>query len=527
MTLGWAEVGVLVAVPSLLVAAVPRRWLPLAMLLWLVSPVIAYAGAIAWEVLTRPASAGYPAGSALYGLVLISSVLAVPWVVACLVGFGIGFGLRRLVRPSPARTARDRAAAPVQRPAPAPTSPAAPLPLPPAAVQAAAVSPGWRAVHVGFSNDGLQIGGVAVWDQRWHSAGEPPLLLPHPAHPGQTHRFGIYDVGEGSKSVRFAAAELSNGVWGFYAPGTHPVQTCGRSPDGSLRYEHRLGESVGGRFDSVGTWAVLIDAATDQVLVDCAVWDTSRITANGDGSLFLHLGQNAFEVLFRIDPAARRFHNHDEDGAGRTLHELADAAEQARRAASSPSRSPAYRRISPDGSIRVDLDAVEWGNSHWVHSPRVIEVANGRTVLDLWGTDWDAVVSFPGPQRVGLAFRRYHYGGALAVELDLASGTYRIVAEPGREGVLPAAPLSGLADALEAATGRARALAGAPVRAPAIGPHPLAAWRAALLLLLGAVAAIAAVAYVARLSSPPRTATLTPLPAMPAFPSTPAQADRR
>ena len=47
-------------------------------------------------------------------------------------------------------------------------------------------------------------------------------------------------------------------------------------------------------------------------------------------------------------------------------------------------------RLSPDGSIRVELAAVEWSNTHWVARPGVIEVASGRILLDLWGTDWDA-----------------------------------------------------------------------------------------------------------------------------------------
>lgn len=114
------------------------------------------------------------------------------------------------------------------------------------------------------------------------------------------------------------------------------------------------------------------------------------------------------------------------------------------------------RQISPDGSIRVDIDSKEWGNSHWVDSPRIIEVATGRVVLDLWETDWDAAMSFPGDQQVRIHFRRYHAGGALSVELNLARDTYQILHEPGHEGPLPAAPLRGVMDGLEASSLRAR-----------------------------------------------------------------------
>ncbi len=75
----------------------------------------------------------------------------------------------------------------------------------------------------------------------------------------------------------------------------------GISADGNLRYEHRQGEFINGRYDSVSLCAVVIDAATGQIPVDCAGWAGSEITAQADGSLFLHLRQNQFETLFCID----------------------------------------------------------------------------------------------------------------------------------------------------------------------------------------------------------------------------------
>jgi hypothetical protein len=79
---------------------------------------------------------------------------------------------------------------------------------------------GWRDVHVGFEGDGVMIGGVAIWRQAWRRVGEAPLDLPHPGYPHQLHCFNIYQVGSVDDPVRFAAAELSNGVWGFYVPAT-------------------------------------------------------------------------------------------------------------------------------------------------------------------------------------------------------------------------------------------------------------------------------------------------------------------
>jgi hypothetical protein len=78
-------------------------------------------------------------------------------------------------------------------------------------------------------------------------------------------------------------------------PVSFPVQPVmeGLSADSNLRYEHRKGEFINGRYDSVWLCAVLIDTATGQTLVDCAGWAGSEITAQIDGSLFLHLQQTS------------------------------------------------------------------------------------------------------------------------------------------------------------------------------------------------------------------------------------------
>ena len=78
---------------------------------------------------------------------------------------------------------------------------------------------GWRDVHVGMEGDGVRINGLAVWLQEWRRTGEDALELPHPSYRHQRHRFDVYEVGSISDPVRFAAGELSNGVWGFYVPG--------------------------------------------------------------------------------------------------------------------------------------------------------------------------------------------------------------------------------------------------------------------------------------------------------------------
>ena len=76
----------------------------------------------------------------------------------------------------------------------------------------------WRNVHVGFENDGLTIAGVEVWREAWRPTGSPSVQLPHPSYPNQHHDFNIVEVGSLGCPIRFAAGELSNGVWGFYVP---------------------------------------------------------------------------------------------------------------------------------------------------------------------------------------------------------------------------------------------------------------------------------------------------------------------
>ncbi len=76
----------------------------------------------------------------------------------------------------------------------------------------------WRAVHVGFVGDDLNIAGIKVWQQNWRRTADDAIQLPHPSYQNQRHRFEVYEVGPQDSPVRFAAGELSNGVWGFCIP---------------------------------------------------------------------------------------------------------------------------------------------------------------------------------------------------------------------------------------------------------------------------------------------------------------------
>ncbi len=76
----------------------------------------------------------------------------------------------------------------------------------------------WRFAWVGFYIDDITIGGLHVWKHEWRSVETASLRFPHPNYPNQIHRYDVYEIGDIARPVRFAASELSNGVWGFYVP---------------------------------------------------------------------------------------------------------------------------------------------------------------------------------------------------------------------------------------------------------------------------------------------------------------------
>jgi hypothetical protein len=77
---------------------------------------------------------------------------------------------------------------------------------------------GWIPVGVVPEVLPLLIAGLNVWDHKWVKLRDPVLQLPHPSYPSQRHRMWTYEITHGGKIVRFAAGELSAGVWGFYVP---------------------------------------------------------------------------------------------------------------------------------------------------------------------------------------------------------------------------------------------------------------------------------------------------------------------
>jgi hypothetical protein len=484
------------AIPLLIAALVPRRGLAAAILLWLFAPLIVYFALIAIEIVGRPAAIG-ELGNAFYGLALIGPLVIIPWLILCALGFGIGSMLRK------------RSPAPAPPAAPPVAPPAAPVAAPRPAVRSTAP---WRVAHIGFEKDGFRLNGLDVWALPWRKVDAPPVELPHPAYPDQRHFYDVYEVGLGA--VRFAAGEVSNGVWGFYAFDPLDDVPVGLSADGSLRFVHDLGDLIGGRYDAVAPIARIEDVASGVMLFDGAAWASGRVIPQADGSLALLLRHYDRDTLFRIAPGDKTFINVAENGPALPLSQLAAAADEAHRASSDQRYRYIGRRLAPDGSLRVELEVAEWANSHWVNAPLVIEIATGRTLLDLWGTDWDAGVSFPRGAGLRLDFRRYHHGGHLIAEIDLAADRFTII-EPLRADATTTGPLDALPAALEEASRRASAAAHAARPAPVApgersgGLHPF------LLVLGGAVLLLGAIAFLAWRFTPEPVQQLTPLPKMP------------
>lgn len=170
------------------------------------------------------------------------------------------------------------------------------------------------------------------------------------------------------------------------------------------------------------------------------------------------------------------------------------------------------RHTAPDASLMVELEALEWRNGDWVHAPRVTELATGRRLLDLWGSDWHAVVAFPRGQAVRLSMHSYRRGTALALEIDLVTGRYTLQGSSDSGAIADlAAVFDG--DARDPHYGPYASSRFLPPAGPRATPR---AYGVALLILLGALLTIGAATYLTlRLAPDQRPLKLDRVPAMP------------
>jgi len=516
------ELALGIGAPALVAFFTPRRWRLRAIGAWASLPVLILLALAAGELVSGKAS---PAdlGKLIFGLLLIASVALLPWLATCAVGYGVGAVLRWRLRPEPVVVRPEPAKPPERPPEAIPEALAGPAPVaytPLIDPDGPSLSPpgGWQAAHVGFANDDVVLDGLSVWSLTWREEPGERATLAHPAHPTQPHDFTVFSIDDGARATRFAAAELSNGVWGFYRWLVPADAASGQSADGSLRYEHGPGAYLGGRDDNIAPLARLYDVASGALLFDGAAWRSSRVVPQADGSLLLSLEQGELQTILHIDPAAGAFRDLATMDSGWPLAALAGAAVAARAACDDPANAYLGRRVAPDGSLLVELAAQEWGNTHWVRSPRVTEIATGRVLLDLWGTDWDGPwPRFPRRGAVRLSLRRYHFGGGAEAEIELAPERYVLFEGPRATF----GPLRDLPKVLEDASRRRPPAGQGIVGRPEIAPLRATGrnWLVALLILVGALAAIAAATWITvRLQGAPAPQRLDTIPAMPGPP---------
>jgi hypothetical protein len=445
------------AIPALLAMFMPRRWLVVTLAGWVLLPMIAVLVLFLGELARTPSELAEP-GEILIALLFYGGFVIVPWLVTSALGAAVGLAQRR-------RGAHP--AAPASTP---PQAPAGQVSRPPP-------EPEWHARHVGFERDGLVLDGLDVWGNEWRRFGTATVELPHPAHPRERHSFQIYEAGEDDQTWQFAATELSNGA---------EEQRAGTSTDGSLGFENRYPDTAGGQPTRIAPTGRIWHVATGEVLADGSGWTSSRVIPEASGALLFALRHFDNDALFRLHPRTASFSVVGERRPEEPLGRLAEAVDHALRASIDRAKGYLGLRMSPDGSIRVELAAVEWSNTHWVNAPRVTEIETGRVLLDLWNTDWDAEVSFPAERRVTLELRRHHAGGHCRASLDLATDQFAIFEYTPGPPTLGA--LAELAPALEAASRRSSAqvsrTAGTPRR---IGRRQLLV---ALAILVGALIAI-------------------------------------
>lgn len=80
------------------------------------------------------------------------------------------------------------------------------------------VTPGWTLVFIGTEGSAASLDGLDPWKLKWHQVRDFTITVAHPAYPHQRHVMSVHEIRCEVRTVRFAAGEFSNGVWGLYLP---------------------------------------------------------------------------------------------------------------------------------------------------------------------------------------------------------------------------------------------------------------------------------------------------------------------
>lgn len=85
---------------------------------------------------------------------------------------------------------------------------------------------------------------------------------------------------------------------------------------------------------------------------------------------------------------------------------------------------------SPDGRLKIDYVMTEGRHSHWIKTPTVTDLANGKTIFSFSSTIWDAGEEWLDDGRFTLLVRRYPNPYTLPVHFDIQAGNARLADQP-------------------------------------------------------------------------------------------------
>jgi len=72
----------------------------------------------------------------------------------------------------------------------------------------------WTHIKTIADGDAFEINGLNIWNFKWIDTRQS-INIKDPNY-GQDYVFGIYEITNDNKTIRFAAGEFSNCVWGIY-----------------------------------------------------------------------------------------------------------------------------------------------------------------------------------------------------------------------------------------------------------------------------------------------------------------------
>ncbi len=73
----------------------------------------------------------------------------------------------------------------------------------------------WRFIGACFDGQEFMLDGVNVWNHKWTHDRPLKAEVIDPRY-GQKFQFTIWEIRTEERTIRFAAGEFSNCVWGFY-----------------------------------------------------------------------------------------------------------------------------------------------------------------------------------------------------------------------------------------------------------------------------------------------------------------------